>query len=46
MIHKKKQVKVLNRIPTENEINLILDQYKEVEIYMRGNDIIEEITPI
>ncbi len=46
MIHKTKQVKVLNRIPTENEINLILDQYKEVEIYMRGNDIIEEITPI
>lgn len=46
MIHKTKKVKVLNRIPTENEINLILDQYKEVEIYMRGNDIIEEITPI
>lgn len=46
MIHKKKQVKVLSRIPTENEINLVLDQHKEVEIYMRGNDIIEEITPI
>ena len=46
MIHKTKQVKVLNRIPTENEINLILDQHKEVEIYMRGSDIIEEITPI
>lgn len=46
MIHKTKQVEVLNRIPTENEINLILDQHKEVEIYMRGNDIIEEITPI
>ena len=46
MIHNTKQVKVLNRIPTENEINLILDKHKEVEIYMRGNDIIEEITPI
>lgn len=46
MIHNEKQVKVLNRIPTENEINHILDQYKEVEIYMRGNDIIEEVAPI
>ena len=46
MIHKKKQVKVLSRIPTENEINFVLDQHKEVEIYMKGNDIIEEITPI
>lgn len=46
MAQKRRQVRVLNRIPTENEINLILDQHKEVEIYMRGNDIIEEINPI
>lgn len=46
MAQKRRQVRVLNRIPKENEINLILDQHKEVEIYTRGNDIIEEITPI
>lgn len=46
MAQKRRQVRILNRIPTENEINLILDQHKEVEIYMRGNDIIEEVTPI
>lgn len=46
MAQKRRQVRVLNRIPTENEINLILDLHKEVEIYMRGNDIIEEINPI
>ena len=46
MAQKRRQVRVLNRIPTENEINIILDQHKEVEIYMRGNGIIEEINPI
>ncbi len=46
MAQKRRQVRVLNRIPSEDEINLILDQHKEVEIYMREGYIIEEITPI
>jgi hypothetical protein len=46
MDYEKRQIKILNEIPSESEISRIISQHKVVEIYMRGNDIVEEITSI
>lgn len=34
--------RTLNRVPTEKEINLLLDKGYEIEVYMRGGDVIVE----
>ena len=34
--------KILKRIPTENEISLLLDEGCEVEIYMRDGEFVME----
>lgn len=34
--------RTLNRVPTEKEISLLLDKGYEVEVYMRGGEIITE----
>lgn len=34
--------KILKRIPTENEISLLLDDGCVVEVYMRGGEVVME----
>lgn len=34
--------KILERAPTEKEIDMLLDEGYEIEIYMRGGDVIVE----
>lgn len=34
--------KILKRIPTENEISLLLDEGHVVEVYMRGGEVVIE----
>lgn len=34
--------KILNRIPTEKEISLLLDEGYVVEVYMIGGDVVME----
>ena len=34
--------KILKRIPTENEIRLILDEGRVVEVYMRYGEVVME----
>lgn len=34
--------KILNRIPTENEISLLLDEGYMVEVYIRGGEVVME----
>lgn len=33
---------MLGKIPTEKEINMLLDKGYEIEVYMRGGDVIME----
>ena len=33
---------MLGKIPTEKEIDMLLDEGYEIEIYMRGGDVIVE----
>ena len=33
---------MLGKIPTEKEIDMLLDEGYEIEIYMRGRDVIVE----
>lgn len=34
--------RILNRIPTEKEISLLLDEWCVVEVYMRGGEVVIE----
>ena len=34
--------KILNRIPTEKEISMLLDEGYVVEVYIRGGEVIME----
>ena len=34
--------KILGKIPTEKEINLLLDEGYEIEVYMRDGEVIME----
>ena len=34
--------KILKRIPTENEIRLLLDEWRVVEVYMRDGEVVME----
>lgn len=34
--------KILGRVPTEEEIDMLLDKGYDVEVYMRGGDVIVE----
>lgn len=34
--------KILNRIPTDKEISLLLDEGCVVEVYMRGGEVVIE----
>ena len=34
--------KILKRIPTENEISLLLDEGYMVEVYIRGGEVVME----
>lgn len=34
--------RTLNRVPTEKEIDMLLDEGYEIEVYMRGGDVIVE----
>ena len=34
--------KILNRIPTEKEISLLLDEVDVVEVYMRDGEVVVE----
>lgn len=34
--------RTLSRVPTEKEINILLDEGYEIEVYMRGGDVIVE----
>lgn len=34
--------RILSRVPTEKEISLLLDKGYEIEIYMRGGEVIIE----
>ena len=34
--------KILKRIPTENEISILLDEGCVVEVYMRGGEVVME----
>ncbi len=34
--------KILDRIPTEKEISLLLDEGYVVEVYMRGGEVVME----
>lgn len=39
-----KQMKrrILNRVPTEKEIDMLLDEGYEIEVYMRDGDVVVE----
>ena len=34
--------RILSRVPTEKEISLLLDKGYEVEVYMRGGEVVVE----
>ena len=37
--------KILGKIPTEKEIDMLLDKGYDVEIYMRGGEVVVETIP-
>ena len=34
--------RILDRIPTDKEISLLLDEWHVVEVYMRGKEVVME----
>ena len=34
--------RTLNRVPTEKEIDMLLDKGYEIEVYMRGGEVVIE----